>query len=45
MLRIVSVALIKNGGSLKSFYEGSLMCHMLKSIVLQGVLGEGAVFY
>jgi len=45
MLRAACVALVENGWSLKSFYYGSLMRHMLKSIVLQGILGEGTAFY
>jgi len=45
MLRAAGVALVENGWSLKSFYYGSLMRHMLESIILQGVLGEGAAFY
>jgi len=44
MLRAAGVALVKNSWSLKSFYYGSLMGHILESIVLQGVLGKGAAF-
>ena len=44
MLRAAGVALVENSWSLKSFYYGSLMAHILESIVLQGILGEGAAF-